>query len=77
MCWFSPIKSVGALIGSAVKNGARMIKSERLCKFWKIARSRTEKMKISLMTDEIANSEKVVTQVWLTGLKNRECHLLK
>lgn len=29
------------------------------------------------MTDEIANSEKVVTQVWLTGLKKRECHLLK
>ena len=28
-------------------------------------------MKISLMADEIANSEKVVTQVWLTGLKNR------
>ena len=46
---------------NAIKNGARMIKSEMLCKFRRIARSRTEK-ELKIAIDNLRNCEQ-----WKSG----------
>ena len=46
---------------NAIKNGARMIKSEMLCKFRRIARSRTEK-ELKNAIDNLRNCEQ-----WKSG----------
>ena len=46
---------------SAIKNGARIIKSEMLCKFRRIARSRTEK-ELKDAIDDLRNCEQ-----WKSG----------
>ena len=43
---------------NAIKNGARMIKNEMLCKFRRIARSKAEMLQ---MTYEIVNNGRVTT----------------
>ena len=63
---------------NAIKNGARMIKCEMLCKFRRTARSRTEK-ELKNAIGDLQNCEqwKNGYTIWSTGLKSNGCLISK